>query len=158
MRRSRRLFQFALFLLLVPGSVMLWIPAFLVFVVAGWGYFKGQEPNPFGFALIVPGFVLFAWCVVDFVLQGKGTPSPLDPPKRLVVRGPYRRSRNPMYVGVLLVVIGEALLLRSKMMLNHAVCTAIAFHLWTVLHEEPYLLRAHGDAYREYCRRVRRWI
>src|SRR6266849_2290967 len=98
-----------LFTLIVPGTVAVYIPlilsrhrlasAGLIFVIA--------------ILLLVTGGAIYAWCVFDFTSFGRGTPLPLDAPKNLVRRGLYRYSRNPMYVSVLTVIFGWAVLYRS---------------------------------------------
>ena len=113
-------------------------------------------------ALSVPvllvGFALFASSVRRFATEGKGTLAPWDPPRRLVVHGPYRYVRNPMISGVNFMLCGEALLLRSW---PHAVWAAIfilANVTWIPLYEEPHLERVFGEEYREYKRHVRRFM
>jgi protein-S-isoprenylcysteine O-methyltransferase Ste14 len=104
------------------------------------------------------GAAIYLRCAWDFASAGKGTPAPVDPPKRLVVRGLYRFVRNPMYVGVLLALLGEAWFFRSRAVLVYA---AIAFtweHLFVVLYEEPALKRKFGETYSDYLTRTPRWI
>lgn len=98
-----------------------------------------------------------AACVWDFARFGRGTPAPVDAPKRLVVRGLYRRVRNPMYLGVLLVVVGWALRLASQGLALYALGLGALFHLFVVCYEEPALRRSFGPAYEEYAARVGRW-
>jgi len=97
-------------------------------------------------------------CIYEFAVFGKGTLSPLDPTKRLVVRGLYRYSRNPMYVGVMLMLIGEAIFAASIPLLIYLVLVFIGFNLFILLHEEPRLKRDFAEEYAEYCKKVRRWI
>jgi protein-S-isoprenylcysteine O-methyltransferase Ste14 len=92
-----------------------------------------------------------------FALQGRGTPAPPLPTERLVVSGLYRHVRNPMYLAVLTVVFGQALLLGSTGLLAYAALLFAAFHLFIVGYEEPTLRRRFGSEYEQYCRRVRRW-
>jgi len=113
---------------------------------------------PFGIVLMLTGGVLLLWCVRDFYVAGKGTLAPWDPPKRLVVMGLYRVVRNPMYVGVLTLVAGWALLLTSPLLLGYTLVLALAFHLRVVFYEEPWLEREFGDAWQRYRRHVRRWL
>ena len=102
-----------------------------------------------GVALVVLGAALFTWCVRDFATTGRGTLAPWDPPHTLVASGPYRMSRNPMYLGVLLVLCGWAVLFRSRTHALYAMALAVAFHLRVILGEEPWL--AH------YAAQVPRW-
>jgi protein-S-isoprenylcysteine O-methyltransferase Ste14 len=104
------------------------------------------------------GVVLLFWCVRDFYVAGKGTLAPWTPPQDLVVVGLYRLSRNPMYIAVLLVLLGWAVAFRSRPLAFYALALAIAFHLRVVLHEEPFLARTHGERWTQYRARVPRWF
>jgi protein-S-isoprenylcysteine O-methyltransferase Ste14 len=111
-----------------------------------------------GGACLGVGLALFAASLGRFAAEGEGTLAPWDPPRRLVVRGPYRFVRNPMISGVIFVLVGEALLLRS---VPHGVWAASFLALNAVylpLVEEPRLERRFGEAYREYCRHVPRVV
>lgn len=103
-------------------------------------------------ALLLAGLV--AW----FVRRGRGTPVPLDPPRRLLAEGPYRCTRNPMYLLYVAVVAAEALLFRSPALAAYAAALFGAAHLYVVRAEEPRLLERFGAAYADYRRRVPRWI
>jgi protein-S-isoprenylcysteine O-methyltransferase Ste14 len=109
-----------------------------------------------GLLLLVPGLVLFTASLRRFAGEGQGTLAPWDPPKRLVIHGPYRHVRNPMISGVVFVVFAEALLLTSQPHLVWA-ATFLGLNLIHIpLIEEPLLERRFGADYREYCRRVPR--
>ena len=103
------------------------------------------------------GAALALWCVLAFALVGKGTPAPFDPPRRLVVQGPYRLVRNPMYVGAGLALAAAALFCQSMALLGFAALFLLVTHLFVVWYEEPTLRRSFGEEYAAYCRRVRRW-
>jgi protein-S-isoprenylcysteine O-methyltransferase Ste14 len=143
------------FTIVVPGSVGILIPQailppgkranFDVFGVAG-------------FALGTLGAAIYLWCAWQFAYHGFGTPAPIDPPKTLVVRGLHRVVRNPMYIGVLLVVLGQASVYRSRDLLIYAACFWLAAHLFVVFYEEPTLKRQFGENYEDYSRQVPRWI
>src|SRR5262245_25836781 len=90
-----------------------------------------------GAAVTCLGAVLAIWCIGTFVVLGKGTPAPFDPPRRLVVRGPYRYVRNPMYAGGFLALAGAAMVYRSSGLFGYAVAFIGAFHLFVVAYEEP---------------------
>lgn len=107
---------------------------------------------------LVAGAAIYLWCLWDFATAGRGTPAPIDPPTRLVVRGPYRYVRNPMYIGVLTVIAGWAALFRSAALLGYAAAVACVFHLVVLLIEEPQLRRRFGAEYDAYCDHVRRWL
>jgi protein-S-isoprenylcysteine O-methyltransferase Ste14 len=103
------------------------------------------------------GLALAVSSVLAFATLGRGTPAPFDPPRRLVVRGPYRVLRNPMYLGAALWVLGLAMFYRSPWLVLYAAVFIGIAHAFVRLYEEPTLQRMFGDAYREYCQRVRRW-
>jgi protein-S-isoprenylcysteine O-methyltransferase Ste14 len=111
-----------------------------------------------GLIPMVLGALIYLWCAWDFTFAGKGTPAPIDPPKELVVRGLYRYVRNPMYVGVGSVLIGEALLFQLLALLVYVGAVLLMFHLFVVLYEEPALTRKFGDSYRRFRETVPRWI
>jgi protein-S-isoprenylcysteine O-methyltransferase Ste14 len=111
-----------------------------------------------GLLLVALGLFLFAASLRRFATEGEGTLAPWDPPRRLVLRGPYRYVRNPMISGVLFVLFGEALFLRSRPHLSWALIFLAANVVWIPLFEEWDLRRRFGDSYVEYCRHVRRFI
>ncbi|MGH7699850.1 MAG: methyltransferase family protein [Gemmatimonadales bacterium] len=136
----------------------------LVFVPARVLSWSGIErparlgvPEVAGIAVVAAGAALVLWCVLTFAFVGRGTPAPFDPPRRLVVRGPYRFVRNPMYIGAGLALAGAALFYRSPSLLAYAALFWLVTHLFVVWYEEPVLRRTFGDAYDVYCRAVRRW-
>jgi len=110
-----------------------------------------------GLVISAVGGVLTVWCVLTFAFVGRGTPAPFDPPRRLVVRGPYRFVRNPMYLGAALVLLGATLYFVSLALLGFTALFVLATHLFAVAYEEPTLRRMFGDEYESYCRRVNRW-
>jgi len=138
----------------LPGLAAVLIPWLMVGPpappVTGVGWF-GLVPLTFGLAL-------FAWCVIIFASRGRGTLAPWDAPRRFVAVGPYRRVRNPMYLGVGLVVLGEAILFRSEALAVYVVVLALVWHAFVVLWEEPSLERTFGDEYRTYRASVPRWL
>lgn len=111
-----------------------------------------------GIAAVVVGAVIAVWCILAFVFVGRGTPAPFDPPRSLVVRGPYRFVRNPMYLGAGLALAGAALVYRSAGLLGYLAVLAAVTQLLVVGYEEPTLRRLFGADYEAYCRRVRRWL
>jgi protein-S-isoprenylcysteine O-methyltransferase Ste14 len=110
-----------------------------------------------GVAMAGAGGVLALWCVATFAIVGKGTPAPFDPPRRLVVQGPYRLVRNPMYVGAALSLAGAALHYESGLLLGYMGLFSLTMHLLVIWYEEPALQRAFGRDYAAYCQRVGRW-
>ena len=111
-----------------------------------------------GIAVIAVGAAVLLWCVRDFYVSGKGTLAPWDPPKRLVVVGLYRYMRNPMYVGLILLVLGCSVSLCSPVLAIYAGIVAIAFHIRVILHEEPWLESEFGDEWHRYRAAVSRWL
>lgn len=110
-----------------------------------------------GMTVAAAGGALALSCILTFALVGKGTPAPFDPPRRLVVRGPYRFVRNPMYIGAGIALAGASLFYRSLPLLAYAGLFFLFTHLFVVLYEEPTLHRSFGEDYDAYCRRVGRW-
>jgi protein-S-isoprenylcysteine O-methyltransferase Ste14 len=104
------------------------------------------------------GALLAVACILTFVVAGKGTQAPFDPPRRLVVSGPYHWVRNPMYLGGALAISGAALYYQSLALAAYAGLFLLATHLFVVAYEEPTLRRLFDGAYDEYCRHVRRWL
>jgi len=113
---------------------------------------------PLALVLISLGSACALWCVWSFATTGQGTPNPLSPPKHLVVRGPYRISRNPIMLGGWMAGLGLAVILRSISLLTVYLITICAGVLYVRLVEEPELTRRFGESYRAYTRSVPRWI
>jgi protein-S-isoprenylcysteine O-methyltransferase Ste14 len=113
---------------------------------------------PFGVAMMGIGLAIMALCVGAFVVRGRGTPAPFDPPRAFVASGPYRRVRNPMYLGLFVFLVGYALCAVSFAALLVAFAMLAVAHLFAVLYEEPALARRFGEPYRQYHRTTPRWI
>lgn len=111
-----------------------------------------------GILLLFVGGIVALACVWVFVARGRGTPAPFDPPREFVAVGPYRHSRNPMYIGGLCMLVGLGLLERSISILLMALAVFAVVHLFVVLYEEPTLRKKFGSSYQDYCMQVRRWI
>jgi protein-S-isoprenylcysteine O-methyltransferase Ste14 len=139
--------------LVLPGTVAGLIPAWIVSTDRGWGHglIIGAVP-------LAIGLVMLLWCVRDFYVSGKGTLAPWDPPRRLVIVGLYRFTRNPMYVGIALLLAGWSLLTASPLLAGYMVFLAIAFHLRVVLYEEPRLKKKFGEEWAKYAATVPRWL
>ncbi len=110
--------------------------------------------------LMIVGGAIMLRCVWDFAWTGRGTPAPFDPPRTLVIKGLYRYVRNPMYVGMAVFLIGEAIALPqvTRPMLILLGVLAIVVTAFVMLYEEPTLRRLFGEDYLRYCTNVRRWI
>ena len=144
-----------IFTVLVPGTVAVYVPYRLLSPAARS---VGAGLELIGILPVAVGAAVYFRCAWDFAWLGRGTPAPIDPPKTLMVTGLNRFVRNPMYVGVELVILGQALLFRRLSLLTYGLCLWLGFHLFVVLYEEPHLRKKFGAAYEEYCRAVPRWI
>ena len=111
-----------------------------------------------GIVILVGGVIITAICIRDFYRRGRGTLAPWDAPDNLVVTGPYRLVRNPMYFGVLIVIVGLALLFTSPLLLVYNIAVAAAFHLRIVKYEEPELERQFGKRWMVYTAMTNRWL
>jgi protein-S-isoprenylcysteine O-methyltransferase Ste14 len=147
-------------LLYAAGFVLLWVwlagrvqryDGHLGFPLPGWLI-------PVGWVLAVAGAAAVASCLAGFVMRGRGTAAPFDPPRAFVSSGLYRYVRNPMYLGAALVLAGYALIARSPSILMLALALLTAAHLFVALVEERSLERRFGQSYRAYCAATRRWI
>jgi protein-S-isoprenylcysteine O-methyltransferase Ste14 len=140
------------------GFVLVYLPARLL----SWsGIVRPATiaaPQVAGTVLGVVGAAVALWCILTFATIGKGTPAPFDPPRRLVIRGPYRFVRNPMYIGAGLALASAALFYESLPLLGYAALFFLVTHTFVVLYEEPTLRRTFGPDYEAYCRQVQRWL
>ena len=143
------------FVMFIPGTVLLLVPYLLM---------AKNLPRPaalvnwLALAPLSLGAVILLKCVWDFAVVGLGTPAPIDPPKSLVVTGLYRFVRNPMYLGVDLVLFSEALLFGSPKLGVYAAAFAAGFILFVWAYEEPTLRKKFGASYQAYCQAVPRWM
>ncbi|MEW4922300.1 isoprenylcysteine carboxylmethyltransferase family protein [Algibacter sp. 2305UL17-15] len=140
---------------LVAGLIPLWITGFRINNLFGKVW---QLHHYIGIIVFLIGFVIMLWCIISFAIKGRGTLSPADPTKRLVVAGLYKFSRNPMYVGVTLILIGEAIFFQSVELWIYLLLVFITFNIFVILIEEPRLRNDFGEEYQRYCEKVRRWI
>jgi protein-S-isoprenylcysteine O-methyltransferase Ste14 len=143
-----------LFTLVVPGAGAVGIP---------WWILTSARATPTaitwpGVGLIGLGAALYLWCLRLFATVGRGTPGPWDAPRRVVVVGPYRWVRNPIYLSALTVVVGEACLFLLWPLLAYAGVMAIGVHAFVVGYEEPTLERRFGATYAAYRKSVPRWL
>ena len=144
-----------LFFILAPGMVAGLIP--LALLRSGPQIQTGFL-SYLAFPLWLIGAATLIWCFWDFLVKGRGTPAPIDPPKELVVSGLYNYVRNPMYVGVLLVIIGHFLRFGFWSLLIYAAVVFITFNTFVAFYEEPNLKTRFGATYEDYLKRVPRWI
>lgn len=145
----RALFAF----LVLPGIVAFAVP--LALVAEQLNTFS---PRPLGLLSFFAGVIVLVWCSVVFYVSGRGTLAPWAPPQRLVAAGPYRFSRNPMYVGVTLILSGWAVLFWSLTLMVYCALVLLAFHIRVIVGEEPQLKRTFGADWESYRARVPRWL
>jgi len=153
----RKLFALLRALIIAPLFVALWL-----WFLPRWfgGPHVFDNPRALGWIVVAVGAVIGLPCVWQFAWRGLGTPAPFDPPRKLVVTGPYRYVRNPMYVGMGIALIGFAIVFPhgTTVFLGELVFAAVAVSIFVMGYEEPTLRSTFGDDYAEYCRNVRRWI
>jgi len=155
MRKLTAIAGSAVFLVIAPGAVAGLVPWWLTGWRAGAGY-----PEPVritGAVLAAAGAVTLLTAFSQFAIVGRGTPAPLAPTEQLVVRGLYRYVRNPMYLAVLAVITGQALLLSRPVLLGYAAVVAAAFIAFVHGYEQPTLARRYGAQYQAYQRAVPGW-
>ena len=146
------------FSLLLPGVFLVLVPYFLLSSFGDRFAVAIGRIRIIGLIPLLFGVFVYIRCAWSFASFGKGTPAPIDPPKKLVVQGMYRYARNPMYIGVLFILIGEAFFFASLLLSIYTVLVFMCFHLFVVVYEEPALRAKFGDSYRKYCDSVPRWI
>ena len=138
----------------MPGVVALAAPLWI-------GLRKMSRDGEFqtvGLLPLLAGFVMLMWCVYEFYVSGKGTLAPWAPPRHLVTSGLYRYTRNPMYVAVVLMLLGWTLCFWSTTLATYTASVFALFHFRIVFGEEPWLARTHGKPWEEYQARVPRWL
>lgn len=138
--------------LALPGIVAGMVPAVLAWVDPWRG-----GGTSIGGVVLACGLLILLWCVRDFYVSGKGTLAPWSPPKRLVVVGLYRFMRNPMYVGVLILVSGWGILTGSPLLGCYVLVLALAFHVRVIVNEEPWLSKQFPSEWVAYSSEVPRW-
>ena len=147
------LFRAVIAFLAVPGVV-----AFIVPLWIATSSVSRQAFNPVALIILAVGIFLLLWCVRDFYIAGRGTLAPWSPPKHLVIVGPYRLSRNPMYVAVIIILSSWAIGFSSFMLALYAVAVVTLFHLRVIFHEEPWLAGEFGEKWTRYRADVPRWF
>jgi protein-S-isoprenylcysteine O-methyltransferase Ste14 len=148
----------ALFLIIAPGIVAGLVP---------WWISKWNAQPPFlGFApmralgalLLVVGVLVLLESFSRFALQGLGTPAPVFPTRHLVVKGLYRYVPNPMYLAVVSIIFGQAMILGSGSLLVYGALVWLTFHLFVLAYEEPTLRKTFGTEYDAFCANLPRWV
>ena len=146
------------FLFVAPGIVAGVIPWSISLYVQQPPLFGVEPVRWLGVLLLALGAVLLAETFARFALQGLGTPAPIAPTRTLVVTGSYRFVRNPMYVAVVSLILGQGLWFGNWLVLAYGVLVWLTVHVFVLSYEEPTLRRSHGEQYERYCANVRRWI
>ena len=147
-----------LFVIFIHGFFLLAIPWALVSL---WFLLFSTNPGMERWLAIAPfmaGVSFYGSSVRDFIFVGKGSPAAWDAPVEFVLKGWYRRVRNPMYIGMLLILFGEAIFFESAGIFLYAIILWFSFHLFVVYYEEPALKKKFGGVYQEYFNSVHRWI
>jgi len=144
-----------LFTIFVPGTVLGLVPFCLL---GGFPSLEHGLVTWLGGLVIFLGAAVYFRCAWEFAVRGLGTPAPIAPTKFLVTTALHRYVRNPMYIGVFTVLLGEAMTFRSVVLLGYAAFFCVPVQLFVVFYEEPTLRRQFGESYEEYKRRVPRWI
>lgn len=146
------------FLFVAPGIVAGVIP----WAISNWRIgppLLGLEPLRWlGIPVLLLGAVLLVETFARFALQGLGTPAPIAPTRMLVVTGSYRFVRNPMYVAVVSLILGQGLVFGNLAVLGYGLVVWLTVHLFVLAYEEPTLSQSYGAQYDRYRRNVRRWV
>jgi protein-S-isoprenylcysteine O-methyltransferase Ste14 len=150
-------------IVILPGNVLVIIPAIILWLSPSTPYayhVSGLNDYQFWLALclLIPGLGLSIWTSRLFLEKGEGTPAPWDPPRKLVVNGPYRYVRNPMITSVLINLVAESIFFQSWPLLAWTIIFLIGNAIYFPLSEERGLEQRFGASYREYKRNVPRWI
>jgi len=146
------------FTFLLPGTVTVAIPYWILLSRDAVVFSNGHAFRYFGIPLILIGAAGLFSCIWQFFSEGRGTLAPIDAPKHLVVRGLYKYVRNPMYVSVLTILIGEAIFFVSTAIIIETGIFMVLVYLFVVFYEEPTLRRQFGESYEKYTQKVGRWI
>jgi protein-S-isoprenylcysteine O-methyltransferase Ste14 len=158
MRRILAIVGSAIFLVVAPGIVAGYVP---------WRICRWHVEAPLlgisslrlvGVLLIAAGLTVLLDSFARFALQGLGTPAPIFPTRHLVVSGLFRYVRNPMYIAVVSLILGQGLFFGSILILEYGIAVFVGFYLFVLIYEEPTLLKSYGREYEEFCANVPRWI
>ena len=158
MRRIAAIVGSAIFLVIAPGIVAGYVP---------WRICRWHVEAPLlgtsslrvvGVLLIAEGLSVLLDSFTRFALNGLGTPAPILPTRHLVVTGLYRYVRNPMYIAVVSLILGQGLFFGSVLVLEYGIAVWVAFYLFVLIYEEPTLRKSYGPEYEEFCDNVPRWI
>lgn len=158
MRRVIAVVGSVIFFVIAPCTIAGLVP----WTISDWAvlppFFGAEMTRVVGIVLIVAGVALLVDSFARFAMEGLGTPAPVLPPQILVVSSLYRFVRNPMYVGVVSAILGQALVFGDERLLIYGGAIWLAFHLFVLFYEEPTLRRSFGAQYEAFCRHVPRWL
>lgn len=154
----KRILKILFLMIIGPGSVIVFIPCLIMSFFGPPDFYKIGHSQYIGIIPILMGLIISLWCFYDFISVGKGTPVPTDPPEKLVIIGMYRFVRNPMYIGILFLLFGEAVFFKSFALLGYTACIYCLFHIFIIGFEEPMLKSRFGKEYEKYCNTVPRWL
>jgi len=158
MRRILAILGSAIFLVIAPGIVAGYVPWRICRWHVGAPLLGIYSFRVLGVVLIAVGLPVLLDSFARFALQGLGTPAPVFPTRHLVVSGLFRYVRNPMYVAVLSLILGQGLLFGSVQILEYGVAVWVGFYFFVLIYEEPTLRMSYGREYKEFCANVPRWI
>jgi protein-S-isoprenylcysteine O-methyltransferase Ste14 len=158
MRRTLAILGSAVFLVIAPGIVAGYVPWLICKWHVGVPLLGTTFFRVVGVLLITAGLPILLDSFARFALQGLGTPAPIFPTQHLVVSGLFRYVRNPMYVAVLSLILGQGLFFGSVSVLEYGVAVWVGFFLFVLIYEEPTLHKSYGREYEEFCANVPRWI
>jgi protein-S-isoprenylcysteine O-methyltransferase Ste14 len=157
MASSRLALRSLLWTILMPGAVAGYVP-WRHFGLAHARIDRSDPLAVLGLLCAAGGTALLATCIFEFARTGRGTLSPVDPPRHLVVRGLYRYVRNPMYLAVTLILLGEAAIVQGASLVIYWACFFLAANLFVIGYEEPHLRSRFGVSYEAYTKYVGRWL
>jgi protein-S-isoprenylcysteine O-methyltransferase Ste14 len=158
MQRVSAVFGSALFFVVAPCVLAGLIPWSMTRWEFRPAFFDLEDARSVGVLLILVGLPGLVDSFARFALQGLGTPAPIAPPQNLVVTGLYRYVRNPMYVAVVAVILGQAILFGDGRLMTYGVFMWLAFHAFVLTYEEPVLAQSFGAEYEDFRANVPRWI
>lgn len=158
MRRIFSILGSAIFLVIAPGIVAVYLPWLISRWQVGAPVLGTSASRIIGVLLIVAGIPVLLDSFARFALQGLGTPAPIFPTRHLVVSGFFRYVRNPMYVAVASLILGQGLFFGSIRLLEYGIAVCLGFCLFVLIYEEPHLRKSYGSQYEEFCANVPRWI
>ena len=158
MRRMLAIAGSAIFLVIAPGIVAGYVPWRISRWHVGAPLLGTSSLRLVGVLLIAAGLPVLLDSFVRFALQGLGTPAPIFPTRHLVVGGLFRYVRNPMYVSVVSLILGQGLFFGNVLVLEYGIAVWVGFYLFVLIYEEPTLRKSYGPEYEEFCANVPRWI